>query len=34
MEGYYSKLTIFTGATPSTKDANIIVVGKILKAAT
>jgi hypothetical protein len=28
MEGYYSKFTIFTGATSSTKDANIVPISK------
>jgi hypothetical protein len=28
MEGYFSKFTIFTGATPSTKDVNMVVFGK------
>jgi len=28
MEGYSSKFTIFTGATPSTKDENMVAIGK------
>jgi len=28
MEGYSSKFTIFTGGTPSTKDANMVAIGK------
>jgi len=28
MEGYSSKFTIFTGATPSTKDANMVAIDK------
>jgi hypothetical protein len=28
IERYFSKYTIFTGATPSTKDANMVAIGK------
>jgi hypothetical protein len=28
MEGYSSKFTIFTGAVPSTEDANMVVMFK------
>jgi len=28
MEGYSSKFAIFTGSTPSTKDANMVAIGK------
>jgi len=28
MEGYSSKFIIFTVATPSTKDTNMVVIGK------
>jgi hypothetical protein len=28
MEGYSSKFIIFTGATPSTKDASKVAIGK------
>jgi hypothetical protein len=28
MEGYFSKFTVFTGVTPSTKDANMVAIGK------
>jgi len=28
MEGYSSKFTFFTGATPSTKDTNMLAIGK------
>jgi len=28
MEGYSSKFIIFTGAKPSTKDTNMVAIGK------
>jgi hypothetical protein len=34
MEGYFSKFTIFTGATPSKNYANMVAIGKLLRAPT
>ena len=32
MEGYYSNFLLFTGATPPQKNANMVGIGKLLRA--
>jgi len=34
MEGYYSKFTVFTGATLFTKDTNVVAIGSYPRAPT